>query len=419
VSENRRALWALYLTRFGAGFGVITLLTLLPEFVDAFDPTGLQLGLFTAGLTLAQTVAVVPLAHWADVDDKRRVLLASLGVSVAAYVGFTLVDSSWSFIAARGAQGIAITGTGLLTLAMVGELSPPGETANTIGKANAARFLASIVGTLAAGSLYEAYGFDVVFWVLVALLAPALVAVWLFVDPDQTRAEGFKFDDLALNRRIVTLSTFRFQYAFAVTMVRTWVPIYAGVEATRRGGLEMGAVAVSVVIAAEKATNMVCQPYTGRLSDRFGRGTFVAVGGAGYGLVALAIPLAPAAGTALAGTLGGAPSIPLVGVPPAAFLPLVGLNALLGVADSFREPASMALFAEEGTDAGGVASSFGVRELVWRPGSVIGPLVAGFLTTGAGIVWVFVVGAATAITGVAAFLVASRVLLGEQSVRDW
>jgi len=39
----------------------------------------------------------------------------------------------------------------------------------------------------------------------------------------------------------------------------------------------------------------------------------------------------------------------------------------------------MALFADEGTDDGGVASSFGIRELVWRPGSVAGPLIAGWL----------------------------------------
>lgn len=58
-----------------------------------------------------------------------------------------------------------------------------------------------------------------------------------------------------------------------------------------------------------------------------------------------------------------------------AFLPLVGLSGLLGIADSFREPASMTLFADEGTDDGDVASSFGIRELIWQSGSVIAPLL--------------------------------------------
>lgn len=49
------------------------------------------------------------------------------------------------------------------------------------------------------------------------------------------------------------------------------------------------------------------------------------------------------------------------------------LNGLLGVADTFREPASMALFADEGKGEG-ITSSFGVRSLVWKPGSVLAPL---------------------------------------------
>ena len=57
------------------------------------------------------------------------------------------------------------------------------------------------------------------------------------------------------------------------------------------------------------------------------------------------------------------------------------ISGLLGVADSLREPASMALFADEGTSEGGAASGFGFRELVWRPGSVIAPLLGGWLMT--------------------------------------
>jgi MFS family permease len=418
VTRDRAQFWALYLTRFAAGFGIVALLTLLPDFIDALDPSPLEVGLYTTGLTVAQTVAVLPLAHWGDVSDKRRVLLASLGVSVLAYVGFAFVDSSETFILARGLQGVAITGTGLISLALVGELAPDGETANHIGKANAWRFAASILGTFVAGGVYTRFGFDAVFALLVGLLLPALLGVWVFIPRDESRADGFKFSDLAVNDRILALTSFRAQYAFAVTMVRIWVPIYAGVTAAR-GGLAMATLAVSVVIAAEKFTNMLCQPYTGQLSDRFGRATFVALGGTGYGLVALGVPLAPALGDALVGLAGAPPTLPVVGQPPASFLPLVLLNAGLGVADSFREPASMALFADEGTDAGGVASSFGIRELVWRPGSVVGPMLAGFLMASVGMAWVFYVGAATAFTGVLAFLVTSKTVVGVDSVRDW
>jgi MFS family permease len=85
-----------------------------------------------------------------------------------------------------------------------------------------------------------------------------------------------------------------------------------------------------------------------------------------------------------------------------AFLPLVALNALLGFADSIREPASMALFADEGKGTG-VAYNFGVRDLVWRPGSVLAPLAGGWLTSNPGTEWVFFLCAGAAFSGVAAF----------------
>jgi MFS family permease len=414
VSRERLQFGALYLTRFAGGFGMVTLATLLPTYIDLFSPSALLIGLFTTGLTLAQTAAVVPLAWAGDARDKRRVLLASIAVSVLAYVAFALVDSAWSFVGARALQGVAITGTSLMALSLVGELSPPDERANHIGKANAARFAAGIGGTISAGVLYEAFGFRVVYSVLVALFCLAGLGVLLFVEPDDHRAVGFPFTDLTFNPRIRTLTGFRAQYAVAVTLVRTWVPIFAGVAAAS-GGLAYGALAVSLVITAEKFTNMLAQPFTGRLSDRFGRSLFVFLGGGAYGLVALVVPFSPAIGAAL-----GLPgTLPVLGPLSPAFLPLVACNALLGLADSVREPASMALFADEGAEEGGVASSFGVRELVWRPGSVAAPLLGGFLMTSVGMAWVFYVGAAFAFSAIAVFLGLLSRTHGVEALTSW
>jgi MFS family permease len=411
TDEPRRSqFWALYLTRFAEGFGFITLLTLLPTYINALDPqattvlgvtvsAGFVIGMYTTGFTLAQTVAVVPLAWAGDRFDKRLVLLAVLGVGAGVYALFPLVDSSATFVLVRALQGLVVTGAGLMTLSLVGQVAAAGTRADKIGKANAASFGASILGSLGAGAVYDAVGFGPVFALITALMIAAWLVTWGFLDPDPTRVEGFPFSDLAVNRKILTISTFRAQYAFAVTMVRTWVPIYAGTELAA-GGLAVGATAVAVTVTAEKATNMVGQLFTGRLSDAYGRSLFVFAGGGAYGLIAMAIPFSAAVGTAL----GAGVTVPVLGQLPAAYLPLVALSGLLGVADSFREPASMALFADEGTDDGGVASSFGIRELVWRPGSVAGPLIAGWLMVEVSMAAVFYVGGAFAVTGVLAFL---------------
>jgi MFS family permease len=413
-SIEDRQFYALYFARFAAGFGISALVTLLPFYINELNPSGLMIGLFTTGLTLAQTGATVPLAWWADRGDKRTVLLAGLGASAVAYGAFALVGSPVAFVGARMIQGVAITATGLTSLALVGELAPVDERANRIGTANAFRFAASIAGAGAATALYQLYGFDVVFALLVSMLTAGVLVVYGVVDPDPTRIEGFPFSDLAINRRILTMTAFRSQYAVAVTLVRTWVPIYAGVAAGK-GGLAYAPVAVGVVYGAERFTNMLAQPYTGRLSDRYGRAGFVFLGGGLYGLVALLVPAAPWFGAFLP-VPGSLQFLSEIGP---AFVPLVVLNGCLGVADSFREPASMALFADEGSDGDGVASSFGIRELVWRPGSIAAPLLGGFLMTQVGMEWVFFVGAATAFTGIGAFLAILAYDHGTAALTTW
>jgi len=420
-----RQFLVLYLTRFAEGFGFITLLTLLPTYINTLDPqtttvlgvtisAGFIIGLYTTGFTLAQAAAVVPLAWAGDRYDKRTVLLVVVGVGAGVYALFPLVDSSASFILIRMFQGVAVTGAGLMTLSLVGQLATTSTRAKRIGRANAASFGASIVGSLSAGYLFELAGFGPIFAIITALLTLAWVGLYGLLDADPTRVSGFPFSDLALNRRILTMTSFRAQYAFAVTMVRTWVPIYAG-TAVAGGGLGVAATAVAVTVTAEKATNMVGQLFTGRLSDAYGRALFVFWGGGAYGLIALAIPLAPAIGSAL-GTGG---TLPALGSVPPAYLPLVCFSGLLGVADSFREPASMALFADEGTDDGGVAASFGVRELVWRPGSILGPLIAGWLMVEVSMAAVFYVGGAFALTGVGAFLAILSVDHGRRALTAW
>jgi MFS family permease len=411
--RRRFRFYPLYLTRFVGSLGFITLLTLLPTYIETLGATGVVAGLFVTALGVGRTIAIVPVGWAADRYDKRLVLLLSLTSSAVAYSLFTLVDTSVGFILARTLQGLSVVGTGMVSLALVGDIATKGERANQIGKYNSWRMAAGITGTLGAGALYDLYGFDPIFAVLVVLFVLAIVTVWLFVEADETRIEGFAFFDLALNDRILTITSFRAQYAVAVTLTRNWVPIFVGLSVAR-GGLALSATAVGTVIAAEKFTNMLGQPLTGRLSDTYGRGLFVAVGGASYGLVGLTIPFAPAIGRRLGLSL----TVPVLGTVPAVFFVMLGLNGLLGLADSFREPASMALFADEGK-GNGIASSFGIRGLVWRPGALLAPLLGGYLMDGVGMEWVFFVGGAAALTGAATFVGVVSRRYGTRELLRW
>ena len=410
--SDRLRFYPLYLTRFVGSLGFVVLLTLMPTYIERLGATGLVVGLFVSALGIGRALAVVPVGWAADRYDKRAVLVGSLLLSAVAYGLFPVVESATGFVLARGLQGLSVVGAGMVGLALVGDVAGDDERANRIGVYNSWRMAAGIVGTLGAGVVSARYGLGPIFWTLVGLFLLAALGVVLFVDADESSA-GFAFFDLALNERILTVTSFRAQYAVSVTLVRNWVPILVGVTAAR-GGLGLGPAAVGLAVAAEKFVNMLGQPLAGRLSDGHGRGLFVAAGGAAYGLIALAVPLAPEIGAALGGSVG----LPVLGVVPPAFLVLVGLNGLLGAADSVREPASMALFADEGKDSG-IASSFGIRGLVWRPGALLAPLLGGYLMDAVGMDWVFVVGGATALTGVLAFVGVVAVRYGPRELTRW
>jgi hypothetical protein len=73
------------------------------------------------------------------------------------------------------------------------------------------------------------------------------------------------------------------------------------------------------------------------------------------------------------------------------------------------------------TDLGveGVASSFGIRELVWRPGSVIAPVAAGWLMGNVGLNAVFYVGGGFALLGALTFLGVLRRFHGPGALAEW
>ena len=101
------------------------------------------------------------------------------------------------------------------------------ERANTIGKCNVWRLAAGVLGTLGADALSDRSGFPIIFAIIVAPFLVAAVGTWRAVAPDPTSV-GFAFGELALDRRILTMTSSRSQYAFAVTVIHDWVAISVG-----------------------------------------------------------------------------------------------------------------------------------------------------------------------------------------------
>jgi predicted MFS family arabinose efflux permease len=177
------------------------------------------------------------------------------------------------------------------------------------------------------------------------------------------------------------LATFRLTFSVGKMAVIIFLPIYA------RTTFGISAFAIGWIMAGGKLTKALTQGFVGDLTDRYGnRHHFVTLGAFLYGVGTAAIPLAAIAEGTLTPvtvtyfgdtqTLGGA------------FFALFGAYSLLGIADSLRLPASMALFVEEGEQYDSVASAMSLRSISWKVGQIAGPVMVGttmdFVTTEAG-----------------------------------
>jgi hypothetical protein len=139
---------------------------------------------------------------------------------MVSYGQFTKVETATGFILARTLKILGVVGTGISSLALLGDLAAAVDRANQIGKFEYWRMVASIIGKLGAGLLYDFAGFSPIFVALVVLFVFAFVSVCLFFDPDDSQVERFTFFDLAINERILTITGFRAQYAVPVMLVR-------------------------------------------------------------------------------------------------------------------------------------------------------------------------------------------------------
>jgi predicted MFS family arabinose efflux permease len=209
----------------------------------------------------------------------------------------------------------------------------------------------------------------------VTITAGVLVFRYLRDDPgsrtDADAATGIETLRALLDQPMVrALVFFRASFSVGKMAVIVFLPIFA------RREFAINAFAIGWILAGGKLTKSLLQGRVGEWTDRVERKRYLVVAGALlYGVGAALVPAALYAEGAIdpvrfrafgrEQVLGGA------------FFTLFAAYGLLGVADSVRLPASMALFVEEGERLDSVASSMALRSISWKAGQVAGPALVG------------------------------------------
>lgn len=354
-----------------------TVLIALALYADLFETTGFVEGMFGTAFALAQVVVVLPLGRYIDLGNSKRYLLVGLVLNVAVFVGFSLVGTVEHVILVRVVQGLGASILWLTGTAVVGEISPDDSRGLWLGTFNQVGALSSLAGDVFGGLLLYVYGFQVTYAVLIVVTSLAVVAVLLFLrdDPgghtDPGDASGLSTLLSLLDRTAIrALVTFRLAFSVGKMAVIIFLPIYA------KTSFDINPLAIGAILAGGKLTKSIFQGWVGGLTDRVaGTHRFVLGGALVYALGTAMIPLAEYADGFLP-ELSVAAMGHQMALPPA-FFALFSAYAVLGVADSLRLPASMALFVAEGERIEAVASSLSLRSISWKVGQLVGPILVG------------------------------------------
>ena len=374
-----REFLALAGTAFARSQAYSTVLIALALYATQYGTSGFVEGLFGTAFAFVQLLIVLPLGRKVDTGNAKHFLLVGLVINVGVFAAFTQVQNSTHVILVRVLQGLGASLLWITGSAVVGEISPDDSSGKWLGAYNQVAAFSSLAGDVVGAYLLYQHGFTLTYAVLSVVTITAFVLVWRYLrtnpggkkDPDE--ATGLETLRSLLDRPMVqALVIFRLAFSVGKMTVIIFLPIFAV------GQFGINALAVGWILAGGKLTKALFQGYMGDLTDRRGRKhVFVATGALLYGLGTALIPLAlvaegafdPITFQALGDTqrLGGA------------FFALFLAYGLIGVADSVRLPASMALFVEEGEQFDSVAASMSLRSLSWKIGQVTGPAFVGLI----------------------------------------
>jgi predicted MFS family arabinose efflux permease len=245
-----------------------------PMLVDEFELSGRQFGAMTGtAFALFYTFVGIPVARWADVGSRSRIIALALFVwsGMTALTG--LAQSFFHLALARIGVGVGEAGCSPPAHSLISDLFPVERRATALSIYSLGIPIGGALGTLLGGWLGQLYGWRTAFFV-VGLPGVALALLVRLTLREPARAEGHAGGEPALVvARFLTrlpsflhLSAGATLHAFYGYGAATFIPIFL----VRVHGLELGE--IGTALAAIALTTGVLGTYLGGwLSDRLAR----------------------------------------------------------------------------------------------------------------------------------------------------
>ncbi len=357
---------------------------LLPEIERRTGAGDATLGLALAAYAVPIVLLALPLGRATDSVGRRTLLVAGLSFVAAGSVLVAASDSIGVLLGARAVQGVGSAASWNAALALISDNALPGKRGEALGVAIGATSAGSIAGPALGGATADLLSFEAPFLIFGALAVGLLVAALIVLPRGAARAGP---SVPALPAIVQATRSGAGAWGAAILLVSACglglIEVVAPLDLDAR--LRLSSATIGLLFAASIAVDAVVSPFGGRWGDRRGR--------RGPAIAGLAL-------TALSAVL-------------LAILPGVGGTAVaLGV---YGAGFSLAMSAtvpwlDEAFPEGARGLAYGVQNLLYAAGYVVGPILGGLLLAGGSADLAYgLMAAAFCVGAVALFIVSRRV----------
>ncbi|HEX2174234.1 MAG TPA: MFS transporter [Dehalococcoidia bacterium] len=260
------------------------LVPVLPLYVTSLGGTDGEVGLVVGAFTISALVMRLVVGRWLDQGwRRRRLLFAGVAVFFLAALLYPVTRAVTLLIGLRFVHGSGMAAYGTTSTALIADSVPAPRLGEAMGYYGVATTLGMAVAPAAGVLLYQSSGYLAAFAASGALVLLTGLVTLGIAEPAARRAKRVAWRDL-FNRRAWLPFLLAVFSSLAFSVIVTYLPLL--VEARRVGNAGLYFTVYSGVV-------LVVRVFSGRASDRLGRGIVIVPGLALLSLALLILVLMP------------------------------------------------------------------------------------------------------------------------------
>ncbi|MBS7250791.1 MAG: MFS transporter [Candidatus Freyarchaeota archaeon] len=269
------------------GYGIVV--PFLPQYALSLGASDLDLGIIFSSYALVQLVTAVPFGLMSDRYGRRWFMISGMLLLGVASLVYPLAQNVIMISACRAVQGLAASATWSSAIALVADTFPGRDKGEKLGITTGVSGMGSIAGPMVGGALSD-INFIYPF-LLIATLSLASF-IYMFFRLKTPRKEKLVEAPPYMETIKKALGIRNILIIIVINALTTifWGFVEPLMPPYLSGRFSLSATQIGLIFGVASLSYAVCQPFVGRLSDRYGRKIFIVSGMALLAGVNLAIP---------------------------------------------------------------------------------------------------------------------------------